>query len=281
MKNCSYCGREYPDDAIVCAIYGMSLPDFSSKASEVPETSRSQTATTGIPYIVFPEYRWTARDAWKALGMLVVLEFVFQTVILLTGRSFPVFYRMRTSGLGFFFLAALASGLAVFTSAYFARTETFSTFLEAFELRRKPTQNVWFGVVIAVFIQFLSGFLIKNGWHGVSHYDATAFVSGQGPSRYFFLLPSLVLAPIFEEIVNRGFLYKAFRGSLPMEVSTFLLVLWTVVTHWSQFTQSFISPISLTLMTILTCSLRESSNSLWDCIITHFAFNVSLWVFVR
>ena len=119
--------------------------------------------------------------------------------------------------------------------------------------------------------------MIIHGWgKGVSDYDITAFKRTLGPERYFFLAPLVLLAPLFEESIYRGFLYKAFRGSYSMKVSMALIVAWTVNTHWSQYSHSWIAALGLSILTIVQCYLREKSNSLWDCIICHFTYNASL-----
>jgi len=71
------------------------------------------------------------------------------------------------------------------------------------------------------------------------------------------------------------FLYKAFRGSYSMSISTALIVIWTAYTHWLNYSHSLMAAVVLSLFTIVQCHLREKSASLWDCILCHFAFNFS------
>jgi membrane protease YdiL (CAAX protease family) len=115
-----------------------------------------------------------------------------------------------------------------------------------------------------------------HGWgKGVHNYDIDAFRHALGPERYFFLAPLILLAPLFEESINRGFLYKAFRSSFGMGISMVLIMTWTAYTHWSQYHQSLLAAFDLSILTIVQCYLREKSDSLWDCILCHLAYNGS------
>jgi len=64
VKRCDYCGKEYPDDAVVCAIGRNPLPEL---LKSVAESDVAVTATFPPPYAertktgaVYPEYRGTA-----------------------------------------------------------------------------------------------------------------------------------------------------------------------------------------------------------------------------
>lgn len=278
MKTCPYCGKEYPDDATICLTDRELLTDNISKSQVSKDETVDASLGKNTPHLTCPNYQWTERDAWKFIGMIVVFEFLMGTVIFALQQSFPSFHRLRSTGFGYFFMEALYFAIYVLTAVYFARTETLATFLEGFGFVRKPSRYVWFGVIMALSLQFFSHFVLIHGWgNGVSHYDVLAFKRTVGFERYFFLLPPLLLAPIFEEVTNRGFLYKAFRGSYSFGSSIALIMAWTAITHWSQYSHSLLAVFELTLLTLIQCYMREKSCSLWDCIICHFAFNAAPW----
>src|SRR5450432_583699 len=98
MKKCPYCGKEYPDDATNCAIDNELLLDNfpQSKAEE-------QKAE---PHLTFPDYKWSARDAWKCLGTILVLMFVMVlilAVIIAASRLPQPIY--RSNGFVYLFVA--------------------------------------------------------------------------------------------------------------------------------------------------------------------------------
>jgi len=217
MKKCSYCGEEYPDDATVCAIDSQLLINSSSQLAAGDE-QKFKTAA----YLKFPEYKWSARDAWKSIVMLVIFAFIMTGVNHLFYSAFPVFAK---SGPGSFLRSLLHYFVGLFAVVYFARTETLATFWKGFGLDRKPTELVWVGIVLALVIRFAGHFLRSAGLGtGVHNYELSAFRHTVGAQRYFFLLPAILLAPLFEECIYRGFLYKAFRGSYTIAVSIILIV---------------------------------------------------------
>jgi membrane protease YdiL (CAAX protease family) len=269
MKRCPYCGAEYPDDTVVCAVDQQPLPQ--------PVDERTAPANEKPIDLMSPDYRWSARDAWKCMGMIVLLGFLVSTTIFALRLHFYSFRNWEASGLGFFSRSLVHYAVELFAAAYFARTETFASFCAAVGLDRKPSNLAWFGVVAALAIRVFGNFILIHGWtRGVRDYDILAFKSASGPEQYLFLGPLLLLAPLFEESIYRGFLYKAFRGSFSLVISMVLIVAWTAYNHWSQYSVSWVAALDLSVLTILQCYLREKSDSLWDCIICHMAFNGSL-----
>ena len=162
------------------------------------------------------------------------------------------------------------------TAAYFARTELLETFWKGFGLDRKPSNYVWLGVTMPILINFFGYFMRIHGWgKGVHSHDIDAFRHTFGPEKYLFLVPLVLLAPLFEESINRGFLYKAFRGSFGIGVSMVLILAWTAYNHWWEYRQSLLAVFDISVLTIIQCYLREKSDSLWDCILCHLAYNGS------
>jgi membrane protease YdiL (CAAX protease family) len=282
MKSCPYCGKEYPDDTTNCSIDGELLRDNNQQPPISDEQIVEGLPNKNEPYLTFPDYRWSARDAWKCLGMFFIIRFVMGGVYFALDLHFPGFYSWRGSGFGSFSASVLYYSIGLLIAAYFARTETLASFWKGFGLDHKPSDYVWFGIVAALTIRFFGHFMMAHGWGaGVSDYDIIAFKKTIGFERYFFLLPTIILAPIFEEAIYRGFLYKAFRGSYPIVLSTILIIAWTTNTHWRYFSHSWIAALDLSTLTVVQCYLREKSDSLWDSILCHFAFNASLLLFLK
>lgn len=270
MKRCPYCGAEYPDDAEVCTIDRQPLP---KRAVDPPPSANRKPVE-----LAFPDYKWSARDVWKYFGTMLVLGFILSPLYWALRNYIPGFHNTQASGLGYFSWRLLDYGIDLLVAAYFARTETLASFWRAFGLDRKPSNYVWFGVVAALGIRTFGVIVHSHGWsRGVGGvYDLDGFNSTSGPERYLFLAPMLLLAPLFEEVINRGFLYEAFRGSFSVVVSTLFIIGWTAVNHWSYYSVSWIAALDLSLLTIVQCYLREKSDSLWDCIFCHLTYNWSL-----
>jgi membrane protease YdiL (CAAX protease family) len=244
-------------------------------ASVPPPQAELAPATRLDADLSFPEYKWSARDGWKCLGFLVLLEVIqsFLTNALVLRGAIPPAY---ASGYGYVLRRSIHYAAFLLTAAYFARTETFSSFWAGFGFARKPSDYAWFGVVMALIIRAVGHALLAHHWgKGATAYDISAFHRTVGAVRYLYLVPLLIFAPLFEEAVNRGFLYKAFRGSYRIGPSMLLIVTWTAVTHFNQYPY-WIAAVDLSLLTLVQCYLREKSDSLWDCVLCHLAYNGSL-----
>jgi hypothetical protein len=115
-------------------------------------------------------------------------------------------------------------------------------------------------LVLALILRFVNYFSIAHGWgNGVTNPEVHGFLHDTGQDRFLFLIPLIVLAPLCEEAVNRGFIYKAFRGSYSMMVSMAFLLAWNAFTHWGQYHHSCNAAIVLSMLTIVLCYLREKS----------------------
>jgi membrane protease YdiL (CAAX protease family) len=274
VKSCPYCGKEYPDESTLCSIDGEPL----AGGDPLPQTVVEQKATNPEKPVdlIFPEYQWSARDAWKCSGMMLVFGFMVELALLGLNLHFPVFRSWFASGFGFVSRLLLFYIVGLLVAAYFARTETLAMFWKGFGLDRKPTENAWFGVATVIIVR-LFGHFVRLHWRGkgVPTDAIHTFYHSLGLKQLFFLLPLLLLAPPFEESIFRGFLYKAFRGSYSVGVSMVLIVVWTILTHWPAYLLSWLGAFELTTLAMVLCYLREKSDSLWDCIICHAIFNGS------
>ncbi len=275
MKQCPYCGKEYSDDMALCPLDRQPLAEVGvASLVETANVAPKIPARKSEPYVPYPEYRWSQRDAWKFLGMYLVFGALWSVVTNSLDAHLHPFYLWTWSPFGVVTMAVLYAGLCVLTAAYFARTETFTSFCKAMGLDRRLSKYVWFGVVAAVGIQFVG--YVLHALHLVKlysdNYEVNRFDAIPGAQRYLYLFPVL-FAPFWEEPVNRGFLYKSFRGSYSAPVATSLIVAWTALTHWNQYRHFGWGVIDLSAWTVLLCYLREKSDSLWDCIWCHFAFN--------
>lgn len=249
---------------MVCAIDQQPLDPPAVPTAQTVSAAPVETDTTAATRkddsdIVFPEYRWSQRDAWRFLGMSLVFLVVL-TVVILAVSGLRQFWAWNLLWNTLYMLICLL------TAAYFARTETVASFCKAVGLDRKPTDHIWFGVVAVLVIRFLS----ITAFNTVQHEPFDPFL---GLNGYYFYL--LLAAPFLEEPIYRGFLYKAFRGSYPVPLSIALIVGFTAFTHWNQYAHSAIAAVVLSAFTVVLCYLREKSESLWDCILCHFIFNGS------
>jgi membrane protease YdiL (CAAX protease family) len=276
VKRCDYCGKEYPDDAVVCTLDRNPLLDPAAPTEVKVEVIASSLAQPTPVDLFYPEYRWSARDAWKFLGMIVVFDFLWYAVTGALATNVHWYRVWRWSPYGSVTMTSVFITINVLTAAYFARTETVATFCEAMGLNRRPTSYVWFGVAAALGIRLFGHVIYLLGWvRGYSNFGVDAFRSTRGPERYLYLF-SLIAAAFWEEPVKRGFVYTALRGSYSVPASVAIIIGYTAYAHWSQYAHLGWAVFSLSALTVVQCYLREKSGSIWDCILCHLTFNGSM-----
>jgi hypothetical protein len=76
MKKCPYCGKEYADDATNCIIDNELLLDNSPQSATAEKQEVKIAPKKDEPYLTFPDYKWSARDAWKCIGIIICFSII-------------------------------------------------------------------------------------------------------------------------------------------------------------------------------------------------------------
>lgn len=128
---------------------------------------------------------------------------------------------------------------------------------------------------------YVDGYIIKG--YGYYHYSDKSFLY-VCTITFIDIAVSGVLAPIKEEISERGILYAALRKKGKI-IAYFLSVFWFVFLHVPSYSNLFFNAIIgltlhhfifLILMGIITAYIYESTGKLILCVIFHSASNATL-----
>jgi membrane protease YdiL (CAAX protease family) len=142
----------------------------------------------------------------------------------------------------------------------FSRASSLRRFLSAVDLGRRPSLIGWFVAWAVIALECITARLTIGRW--TWRHSSEAFL--------LVLLPAL--SATYEEIVTRGFLYRAFRRSYGPFLSTSVIVGFSGILHMFAF-NSAISVVGFVIAWILFCLVREYSLSLWDCVLGHAVNN--------
>ena len=103
MKKCSYCGKDYPDDATICAVDQHPLVPVGPSAAHV-ETNPSASPTAPTPRAVKPALMTQLRTLHLYLGcifapmlLLFAISGIWQTVGIRGGAVMSLLSAMHTS----------------------------------------------------------------------------------------------------------------------------------------------------------------------------------------
>jgi membrane protease YdiL (CAAX protease family) len=268
VKTCSYCGQENADEAPICI--GCGTTEFRPTAS--PEHPRETEPTVaGVP----PETgatRWNSRQAWKCALTLILLETLVLFSIRAATRNSGAFASWwGHSALALATSMAIQGGMFLIVTLLFSRSKSVDEFLSRTGLRLRPTLSGWLFCWLAIGIAFLDLYGKARGWTASGRL-ATDYYRDRA-AVYFSLLGSSVIVPIYEEAVTRGFLYRAFRGSYAAPFSIVLIICFSTIFHWAAMSLSLFTAGCLISLWIMLCFVREKTESLWNCILCHAAYN--------
>jgi membrane protease YdiL (CAAX protease family) len=292
MKRCPYCGTEYEEQAEYCAFDACQLkchsrPDAppvgdevgtqgaSAASPEAPAQDQRNSGGRAWPGSGAVGQRWSAQDAWKFLAMLFVAGWVLVFLDGALRARYPRFAFWAGGSWGYLLGWLTDDGISLLIAAYCARAGTFEALWKSLGLHLKPSNRALWAGTGALVVQGADWVLVAHGLgRGVLNRGLSLFGGTFGPERLCFVAPLLLLSPFCEEVVFRGFLYRAFRGSYGRITSTVLIVALSAWGHRAEYCASWVAALGLTAFAVLECCLRENSDSLWDCVLCHAAFNL-------
>jgi len=208
-----------------------------------------------------------AQTAFKCIVSLVISQIFINSVL-----SF-VFMGNRINDLNVLVIVYMCSyATFLFITILFVRL-TFGSFLVShFDFRRPKRQAALFsfgcGVILAVF--FL---LINRNSAGRSELATQFFQFGRVGVRDFDVL--VLLTPFPEELIIRGYFYRAIRYGYSVFISISYVLGTLLFSHASLMFSSSTAAAALISANIVACLLREKTNSIWNCIMFHFVYNLT------
>jgi membrane protease YdiL (CAAX protease family) len=209
------------------------------------------------PFNVDISNQWRPRDFWKLVLWLATAALLLSPLFWIWHIATQEPQAMNSWMVGYY--SCLVQGIAVWRASGIRELRQF-----------KPTFGLGHLNGEQFLIAFAIGFLLNAGTYWISRVEITPeYDLSFGPLAAWALL-----APFVEEIEMRGFLYKAFRNGYSAILSVTLVVAANLMLHWCQVSTSVIIFLSNSSLNIVTCIIREKTQSLWNCIGCHFAYNL-------
>lgn len=141
-------------------------------------------------------------------------------------------------------------------------------------------RGIFFYLISMPFLSFLlllSFFLFKKlGFQPVPQEVVYLYLQIKSiPVLIFLFFLSVFIAPFFEEIIFRGFLYSAFkeRFSIPFSIITTSLI-------FSLFHQEIFVFIGIFALGLILTYIFEKTENIWICIGIHFSNNLFSNIFI-
>jgi membrane protease YdiL (CAAX protease family) len=108
---------------------------------------------------------------------------------------------------------------------------------------------------------------VPRGWLGFSYYRAGGWL------WLLFVTYSVIVSPLAEEWLRRGFLYPVFRDAYGRLAGVTLTLGVGVYFHWGILVRSVPLLVCFILFETFVCLAREHTKSLWPCILCHCMYN--------
>ena len=221
--------------------------------------------------------RWSARSAWLCAAVIALLEIVVDVALTLSSRNIHALKRWLTDDplLAKGILRVLRAALWLFVAYFFSRPASIRLFIERTGLRQGPTLFGWGVAWVAVGIGILNVYGATRGLTSPTM-GIRAF-SGGGPAPLlFYVVFVIVAAPFFEEVVMRGFMYRAFRATYGRFFSAASVICVAAYFHSSVLSPSLYTLSCLISLWILLCAVQEKTWCVWNCIVCHGMYNATV-----
>jgi membrane protease YdiL (CAAX protease family) len=225
--------------------------------------------------------KWKSRDAWFCVLVLVVLQFTMLLGLRIAARSSPAFDHWWEAPLGTGIIYIIQDALWLFVAFWFSRVQAVRDFLQPSGLRRGVSVLGWCAAWLAIAIAFIDGYGASRGLTASSRRHQPLGYGAFSLAWYYFTLSSVVIAPFCEEVVTRGFLFRALRGRYSFLVTTIIIICFSAYFHRSSGLRSAFTLGCLTSLWVLLCIVRERTRSLWNCLLCHAVYNLvctHLWI---
>ncbi len=240
-----------------------SKPEWTSGSPEQPPTR------------IAPVACWSSRTAWRCIVALVIAEFMMSLSVRLafSGAGGTAWldahrYSLQTA------IKVLRFVLWLSIAYAFSREHSPVRWALSLGLGHPPTTGGWWCGSVALGISLLDYY---GGARGLTSPNPVAhgFYQRGGGLLLFYVLYVVSVGPFFEEVVLRGFLYRAFRQSYGRLSSTAAVLGVGAYFHWAQLTHSFWTPVCLILLWMLLCMVMEWTGNIWNCILGHAIYNAA------
>jgi len=135
----------------------------------------------------------------------------------------------------------------------------------------------WFMAWVAVGVGILGYFWTAKGLSPPNFHLERVRFGGIG-AWWAYIIYVVILAPFYEEVVMRGFVYRALRADYGIILSTLVVLIANAYFHWRVVSGPSGSLTGLVFPTVgagFLCLIRERTNSVWNCVLFHAAHNAT------
>jgi membrane protease YdiL (CAAX protease family) len=207
---------------------------------------------------------WRVSDAF---GCLVGMVF---TYIIIGGLLIALKHKALHSPIGLTVAYIITFAILLMITFLYSRVKSLNEFKKEFCLNTLHLYPAFIAAMSGSAIAALAVTLIKLGV--ITPHNNFAQDFGTENTSYFNLI--LLLAPFWEEIILRGYLYGAFRLEYSVSTSMFCMLVIAFLSHFSVICATPLTAVIFLGLNAVIVLFREKTGNIWNCIACHFTYNL-------
>ena len=202
---------------------------------------------------------------------LIILSMLFSLLALPNAlkKFFPVLFESYYFAVFFFFLAMASSFYAIY---FFTCKRKNKSLSEGLFLKLPSRKIFLISFIIGILMPLITApLLFKLAPH---QFYAGALLKQKG--GMFFLFTCAMVAPLFEEVFYRGFIFPFFQSKLNSFWAIILTSLFFALSHFMNVNAAYVLLSLFIFYGFVLTLLRYSTKSLIPSMVTHFVHNLTL-----
>lgn len=178
---------------------------------------------------------------------------------------------------GTFSITILSGFTALGTVIYFSHLRSLKDILKLFEFENIRRGFNCFAIAAGFVLGVTGIWLTRIDIPDLAGtYSLTKPFVFEAQSAKILLMILFVVGAIIEEIIMRGFLYRAFRAAYGAILSVLAIVLVATLAHPGVMTASPRIFLLLGVLQVTLCVILEKTDNLWNCIACHVLYNATV-----
>lgn len=204
----------------------------------------------------------------KNIFQIILTAMIIKVLlVVITGFIAVLMFNVESNSVIIQYLDVATSGLVIF----YLRAKYSISFFENINTRLAVIYSLA-GILFSLLIYYSPIYLLNISTISDRFNYVTSLV---GVNRFLFLLILILLGPIIEEIVFRGYIFKIVRDNYSFTFATLVSTVLFLVSHGLSIQHLYY----VGLQSLVLCFVYERSKTIISCIIVHSCANCIWFIF--
>ena len=278
--NCRSCGKEIividlkvGEVARCDSCKAFNVIPINASESYKSENDLTKSKTGSMSRELKQEFS-TIKDLLKAVGIIWVFDLLLTTIL-------TIFHEQKLLGKAsaLFITQTLDVLITIPVIWYFACKKYQKPFKQGFSIFKVSIKTIFASILIGFGIALFSNILFLFTKLRSAMQDAPITKLTSTPSGLIIVaFCAMIIAPFIEELYYRGFLFPILKRKLGAMKGIIYITIWFGLLHAWQLNGNPIAVLNITFVGFILTFLRHKSGSLIPSIVTHYTYNITLFL---